>query len=448
MKKRTIQAAFYLVFLVLVALAIVSCSPKDTARGTHTTAIQVPNPSETESNASQTVSYEIAAFDPIVEFQGEAFPVKLLSIATANTWHDGSPRMRKTEDFIGDQWGDFGVNLLLKSNSPAVFNIRVEIEGSRFINKSSLEALIQPGKEREIFPRIVYKYEVLERLVQPASENVYFRLFYNDTMIKEKMEVVRFHSVNEVPFIELSRRDNETLIDHKYFFAAYVDEDNPIIDTILKEALQIGVVDKQGFGNNFSFSGYQLKDAEGSSWYSVDLQVLAVWSVFLNHNIKYSSITATSTANERIATQYVRTLGESFNNSQANCVDGSVLFASVLRKIGIEPFLVIVPGHMLLGYISNENPTDIAFLETTMMGNIDLSKHTKDDSWWGKFKNWSGLGTTQSSATLNSFLAAQRRGREQFEEVADRIFDDEDNDCMLILISEAREQGIMPITRY
>jgi hypothetical protein len=263
----------------------------------------------------------------------------------------------------------------------------------------------------------------------------------------EKIETVRFHSVNEVPLTELSRWDNETFIDHTYYFAAYVNEDDPIIDTILKEAIQIGVADKIGFGNAFSFSGYQLKNADGNSQLSVDLQVLAVWSVFLQHNIKYSNITTTSTANEKIFTQYVRTLGESFYNSQANCVDGSVLFASVLRKIGIEPFLVLIPGHMFLGYISNEDPIEIDFLETTMLGNIDLSKYTSDESWLGKLKNWSGLGTTQSSATLDSFLAARERGREQYEEIADKI-DDENSNYTLIFISTARSLGIMPITRY
>jgi hypothetical protein len=264
----------------------------------------------------------------------------------------------------------------------------------------------------------------------------------------EKIETVRFHSVNEVPIAELSRWDNESFIDHRYYFAAYVNEDDPIIDTILKEALQIGVADKIGFGNSFSFSGYQIKDAEGSSWLSVDLQVLSVWSVFLQHNIKYSNITTTSTVNERISTQYVRTLGESFNNSQANCVDGSVLLASVLRKIGIEPFLVIVPGHMFLGYIRNLDPLDLAFLETTMLGDTDISKYTKDESWIGKLKSWLGLGTNQSSAILDSFSAAQERGRMLFNEVEDEIDDDENNDCAIIFIAEARLMGIMPIVRY
>jgi hypothetical protein len=107
--------------------------------------------------------------------------------------------------------------------------------------------------------------------------------------------------------------------------------------------------------------------------------------------------------NQNIASQYVRTLQESFVNTQANCVDGSVLFASVLRKLGIEPFLGIVPGHMFVGYYLDREMTTRSFLETTMLGNEDLSKYTKDDSLFGKFKNFWGIGKTQSSISRDFF---------------------------------------------
>jgi hypothetical protein len=220
----------------------------------------------------------------------------------------------------------------------------------------------------------------LEQLTQPTPENVAFRLYINGVLMKEKTEVVRFHSVNEVPMWEVSRWDNEALRDNRCLFAAYVNEDDPLIDKILQEALQIGTVEKIGLGGSFSFGGYQDRDGDEDTTLEVGLQALAVWSVFQRHNIKYSSITTTSTGNQYLVTQYVRTLQESFGNSQANCVDGSVLFASIFRKLGIEPFLVIIPGHMFVGWFVNDEWSDFDFLETTMLGNVDLSKATPDDS--------------------------------------------------------------------
>lgn len=44
--------------------------------------------------------------------------------------------------------------------------------------------------------------------------------------------------------------------------------------------------------------------------------------------------------------------------SQANCVDGRVLFASILRKIDIAPALVLIPGHMFLAFQLDQEGED------------------------------------------------------------------------------------------
>jgi hypothetical protein len=440
----------FLVSLILLVFALNSCEAvKSTLSGwlggnktakTPNTVIAIP------SDNQQTVNYEID-FKPIIEFHGEAFPVKALALASTNTSLDGSPRMKNEGDYIGDVLGDFGVSLAIRGDAGGNIPTRVEVEGDRFIKKSSQEAIVPPNTEIEVWPRIIYDYPALERLNQGATANIMFRLYIANTLVKETAEVVRFHSVNEVPLAEISRGDGKTVIDYKWLFAAYVNEDDPSIDKILQEALQIGIVEKLGWNKSFSFGGYQDIDGDGDPSWEVYQQVLAVWSVFQRHNIKYSNITTTSTGNQAVATQYVRTLEESFGNSQANCVDGTVLFASVLRKLGIEPFLVLIPGHMFLGYDLDDTGESYDFLETTMLGSVDLSKVTKDDSWLGKVKNWSGLGKTQSSISRDSFLAASSAAESTWEEVKDKIADDSEEDYYIIPISRCREAGIMPIRR-
>jgi hypothetical protein len=174
----------------------------------------------------------------------------------------------------------------------------------------------------------------------------------------------------------------------------------------------------------------------------LDLQVQAIWAAFLHRGLKYSSITATSTSNDKIESQYIRTLGESFENLQANCADGSVLFASVLRKIGIEPVLVCVPGHMYLGFYryydyanSVFDSSDLVFLETTRMGDIDLSEYRGDDY-------------LQSLIIEFSFKLALLDGMGEFERAKSKFDDDEETEYQIIDIKKMRSQGIMPVTRY
>jgi hypothetical protein len=96
----------------------------------------------------------------------------------------------------------------------------------------------------------------------------------------------------------------------------------------------------------------------------------------------------------------------------------------------------------------DESWENIDFLETTMLGQENITKYTKDDSLLGKFKLWSGLGRTQSTVSRDSFLAASATALETWEEVKDKVFDDSEDDYKIIPISEMRYAGVMPIKRY
>src|SRR5205814_10383736 len=66
-------------------------------------------------------------------------------------------------------------------------------------------------------------------------------------------------------------------------------------------------------------------------------QVLAVWAALQKRGIKYSSTTTTPGGSSEVYSQYIRFVDQSIDNTQANCADGSVLFASMLRKLSIKP---------------------------------------------------------------------------------------------------------------
>jgi hypothetical protein len=134
-------------------------------------------------------------------------------------------------------------------------------------------------------------------------------------------------------------------------------------------------------------------------------------------------------------------LEESIKASQANCVDGSVLMASILRKIGMDVDLVMVPGHCLLAFTDGdkENPLRF-FLETTMLGNDDLQPVSKlpdlpEPSRKGEFE-----------ASYATFAAALEAGLEHFTKNEEAFLSQEDPNVQLISISAAREMGIVPLS--
>jgi hypothetical protein len=210
-------------------------------------------------------------------------------------------------------------------------------------------------------------------------------------------------------------------------FAAYVNEQHPFVDKLLREALNTRIVD--------SFTGYQSKDKA-----EVYRQVYAVWHALTQRDLRYSDITTSSAESDTVNSQHVRLIDESINNAQANCVDGSVLMASVLRKVGIEPVLVMVPGHCYLGFYLDPEGKEIAALETTLLGSspdgdavaIEGVEKVVGEQWASK-KSW------------KTFTSALAIGGQDLAKNAENFQKSEDPDYQLIPIVAARKLGILPI---
>src|SRR5204863_931251 len=106
-------------------------------------------------------------------------------------------------------------------------------------------------------------------------------------------------------------------------------------------------------------------------------QVFALWYALTARDLRYSDITTTAGESEIVYSQHVRLLDESVNNAQANCADGSLLMASLLRKIGIEAYHVMVPGHCYLAFALDNEGKNLAALETTLLQSAPPEKFKK-----------------------------------------------------------------------
>ncbi len=104
-----------------------------------------------------------------------------------------------------------------------------------------------------------------------------------------------------------------SFVNTRQLFAGYVNEDNPKIDKVLREALSARTVNR--------FMGYQADSA------GVERQVYALWNVLQRRGFKYSSISQSSLSSNVVYSQRVRTFDDALASVQINCVDGSVLFA-------------------------------------------------------------------------------------------------------------------------
>ncbi|HEX8372171.1 MAG TPA: hypothetical protein VF585_05295 [Chthoniobacterales bacterium] len=371
-------------------------------------------------------------WEPAIYPENQLFPSMLISTATVqlpeetfSTWD---------ENHLGDTQGSIGVSVggLAKGAK-----VEVIVQENDFLQKSVFSGVVDKPAEGDadmlIHPKIRYRYDLLGKVQQAIPLDITIELKVDGVSQGEKTQTINLRPINDCLFgVEETDENDETISsDYMWLFAAYVNEDHPIVDQLLKSALKLDVVD--------SFSGTQSGDSD-----EVLKQIFAVWSVLQKRGIKYSDITTNSRQSETVFSQSVRFLDQSLNSTQANCVDGSVLFASVLRKIGLEPSLVLVPGHMFISIpIDEENSIG---LETTMLGSA-----ADDEADVSNFPESAIEVSEELEPAWNSFQAAVSTGTGALTESAEKFKDSEeegyDPNYQMIDVGVARGIGILPIAR-
>jgi hypothetical protein len=359
-----------------------------------------------------------AEFVPVTGFDQQLFPSYV--IATANMrWSEAPADPRR----LGDPAGILGVDLVSPAAGAAV---TVTVECEDFLDHSVWSGTLpEAGACYRITPKIRYRYDQLARCEQAAPINVTFRVQVGSGVEKEQIVTCTLRSINDCPY---AFRDGEEVIDFSLAFAAYVNEQHPFVDKLLREALDRDVVQK--------FQGYQARDPD-----EVLRQAYAIWDVLVARDIRYSSITTSAVASDSVASQHVRLIEDSINNSQANCVDGSVLMVSLLRKIGIDGFLVITPDHCYAGFYLDPTHQAPLAIETTLLGTeIDQDKVEVPpavDTAIGP-----GLRYDES---FYSFVAALEHGTDAYVKSTTETPAEGAAAVDIIDIAEMRKLGVLPI---
>ena len=279
--------------------------------------------------------------------------------------------------------------------------------------------LARPGRY-ELHPPLPWN---LQHDDTPVSAHIVFALERDGVPGATRDVPVTIHPFDEAMYFV---RDGPDTVDLSWIFAAYVDENDAVVDTIIDEARASGIVD--------AFDGYARDDAR-----AVDAQVWAIWHAISAHGIRYSSADPAIQRGPRVFSQRVRLLSETWNDRSANCIDGSVLIASVLQRVGIRSFLVLVPGHVFLGFYAEAGARQAHYVETTLLGADATLTHPP------AFVRDTAI-TPENRKSLASFSAALAAGRVHHARVAAKLDGRHAPDYAVIDIATARGFGIRPIS--
>jgi hypothetical protein len=157
-------------------------------------------------------------------------------------------------------------------------------------------------------------------------------------------------------------------------------------------------------------------------------------------DVRYSSITTTSSDSEHILSQNVRLLEDTINNQQAHCVDGSVLFVSLLRKIDIKSFLVLVSGHCYVGFYLDPERTKILALETTLLGSTVETPEQVSEVLESAVEE-----DLRDEYSWASYVAALELGTQHWLDSEAKFADENETAYRVIDIAAARKLGVLPM---
>lgn len=247
------------------------------------------------------------------------------------------------------------INFAMQQNFiPFIRNLTVSNEGDEDISDVKLTIAFDPGFAKtftydinavpagqsvEISPlRIILSTEMLFSLTEAISGTVSFSLTKDDNELYHKDVPVQLLSFNEWSGLAF---DPELI-------AAFVTPNHPEIAKVISEAS----VYLKKWADTTAFSAYQRQNPN-----FVKQQMAAIYTTLCARKIAYNMPPASF---EYIG-QKVRLANTVLEQKQGTCLDLSVLYASCLEAVGLNPLIIFINGHAFCGcHLEDETFADCA----------------------------------------------------------------------------------------
>lgn len=206
----------------------------------------------------------------------------------------------------------------------------------------------------------------------------------NNIQIKDN-NIANLHYIVKIDGRIVSEQSIEvTFVPRDVLFWGYLDSNNKFVDTSLLLAGWVtpNIPDIRQLLRNASFFhpekslyGYQLESVN-----SIELrdyartQVKAIYDCLRNNYEIHYVNTPVAFTPKNIVAQRINLPSETLSRGIANCIDSTVLFASAMESIGMNPYIVILPGHSLLAWSINKNSNQLDFLDVTYVSDLEFDE--------------------------------------------------------------------------
>lgn len=290
--------------------------------------------------------------------------------------------------------------------APRRVHLRIDTPGLR--TPATVEATRTANTALLLKPRLDWDVTTLRNL--RAVRLQYMRVTLDG---ETRVIGVRVHPLDDALYFVREGHDH---VDLGWAFAGYVNPLDAVVDEVLALARDIDP----------DFSSAAVSDP------STNLRrVGTVWAALEKHGLRYAGGNPALSRGPQLYSQRVRLPSDVWRERRANCIDSSVLIASVLERLGIRTFIVLVPGHAFLRFDAGGG--EARYLETTLLGAPAARRGNAPRD-----------GTDPGVAAAH-FDAALAAGHARWRRAASRLDGRHGPDYALIDIETARAYGIIPL---
>jgi hypothetical protein len=301
---------------------------------------------------------------------------------------------------------DSMAQVTLTNENPLPVKVRVEAGVTNYTDTAVKTVTLAPDEELTVELNPPLTPGVLERLTEAKSASLHVQVDYlkegERRLIYEETSPTKIWSQGDV-LLEDPRFHNPFV-----FEAALVTPSDPSLDRILRNATKYapGGIIGGGYGE------------EGDKGGKVYNTLKAIYNAVADDGVIYVNAGIPFLSLEEKAQGYylqrIKLPYQVLETHSGMCIETSLLFASLVEKIGLDPAIIRMPGHAFLAVPIAEDSATYYFIETTLVGR-------------------------------DSFDAAINSGAKTFNQIYPQLKKDRHDLYYWLDVSDVRNEGILPI---
>ena len=287
------------------------------------------NPPKPATARTTEPTYEVSA-----GLDGEVYPVFANYVSLRNV------RQRN--------WGTIAVRVVNSTANPIRDRIAVQVPG--WSDQEIQIAELGAGEARTylfaptFLKRLYQNREIVAATVVVNVTNASGALAYRDTV------PIRLRSVDDLFW----GRDFE----YAPFIASWVTPHDRAVERVLSQAKE--------FMPGRRLPGYESPNPALQERFTMQ-QARAIYRALQEQGVSYVKSSMTLGGHEDVS-ERVRMPAESLEQTSANCIDGAVVYAAMFENLGMQPVILLVPGHAYVGVRTAPNSNRFLYIETSLTG--------------------------------------------------------------------------------